>query len=167
MTEPHGHWEHLEFVKADIFGLSAEALVNPVNCVGTSGAGLAKAFKTRFPENQTVYEQVCKIDGLTPGGLLAVDLESGSRPRWILNVPTKRHWKEKSDYDTVCNGMLAIVDWLVDNPVETIAVPALGCGYGGLSWRKVKRIAEQSLGAGMVKRSQGDVKTRIIVCEPQ
>lgn len=125
---------------------SAEALVNTVNTVGVMGKGIALQFKQAFPHNFNVYKQACLNGHLTTGKILAVkDNELLMGERLILNFPTKQHWKMPSKYEYVESGLIALVSYLQDNPVKSIAMPALGCGNGGLEWQKVKLLIEQHL----------------------
>lgn len=119
----------------NIFDSEMEALVNPVNCVGVMGAGLAKQFRERFPENYEIYRSYCNREILKPGFCFAV-LENG---KWIINFPTKNHWKDKSKIEWVEEGLL----FVKNNFPFSIAFPKLGCGLGGLNWWEVKPLIEK------------------------
>lgn len=167
------------YVNADIFELEVDMIVNPVNCKGVSGAGLALEFKKRFPVSQKRYEAVCKqemfmtdatgtrkkVAAFRPGDILHfidIDLNSPilqdyankkaesdgledsgteklekllSQRKHLIYFPTKNHWKRPARYEYISKGMLALRDLLLkpDVNVESIAIPALGCGLGGLS----------------------------------
>lgn len=120
----------------DIFESSAEALVNPVNCVGVMGKGLALAFKRRFPEMFREYAAVCKAGELVPG-TLHVWRGSGAGPM-VINVPTKRHFRSKSKLEDVEAGLVALRETALELGLRSVAVPALGAGLGGLRWSEVR-----------------------------
>jgi O-acetyl-ADP-ribose deacetylase (regulator of RNase III) len=125
---------------------SAEALVNTVNTVGVMGKGIALQFKQAFPHNFNSYKKACANGQLTTGCILAVkDSELLIGERLIINFPTKQHWKMPSRYEYVESGLIALVSYLRDSPVKSVAMPALGCGNGGLDWNKVKLMIEQHL----------------------
>ncbi len=134
----------------DIFTCGADAMVNPVNCVGTSGAGLAKEFRWRFPEAQEVYVGACHNRALRPGNIL-VNAVPRRDPNVIVFFPTKQHWRNTSVLADVDAGLLALRWWLEDEPVKTIAIPALGCGLGGLAFEDVLPLMERHLGALKVR----------------
>jgi O-acetyl-ADP-ribose deacetylase (regulator of RNase III) len=136
----------LRFTTGNILESSAEALVNTVNTIGVMGKGIALQFKQAFPHNYNVYRQACLNGQLKTGQLLTVkdnDLLLGER--LIINFPTKSHWKMPSRYEYVESGLVALVAYLKENPVKSLAMPALGCGNGGLIWNKVRPMIEQYL----------------------
>ena len=127
---------------------SAEALVNTVNTVGVMGKGIALQFKQAFPHNFNVYKHACDNGQLTSGKILAVkDRELLLGERLIINFPTKSHWRSPSTYEYIESGLIALVAYLRENPVKSMAMPALGCGNGGLDWYKVRPMIEQHLSA--------------------
>ncbi|MCK2236251.1 MULTISPECIES: macro domain-containing protein [unclassified Crossiella] len=123
-----------------------EAMVNPVNCVGVLGKGLALQFKRAFPEIVRPYEEACRSGDLRPGTVHVVDLGEGNTPRWILNVPTKRHWRQPSRLDDVESGTAELAAIVQRLGIRSIAVPPLGCGNGGLPWESVRVILLRYLG---------------------
>jgi O-acetyl-ADP-ribose deacetylase (regulator of RNase III) len=136
----------IRYTTGNIMDSSAEALVNTVNTVGVMGKGIALQFKQAFPHNFNVYKQACVNGQLKTGQILAVkdsDLLLGDR--LIINFPTKSHWKMPSRYEYVESGLIALVAYLRDNPVKSLAMPALGCGNGGLDWVKVRTMIEDHL----------------------
>jgi O-acetyl-ADP-ribose deacetylase (regulator of RNase III) len=136
----------IRYITGNIMDSSAEALVNTVNTVGVMRKGIALQFRQAFPHNFNVYKQACMNGQLTTGKMLAVkDIELLLGERLILNFPTKQHWKMPSKYEYVESGLIALVSYLQHNPVKSIAIPALGCGNGGLEWQKVKLLIEQHL----------------------
>jgi O-acetyl-ADP-ribose deacetylase (regulator of RNase III) len=116
-----------------MFASKAEALVNPVNTVGVMGKGLALAFKKKFPDNFAAYRDAA----LAPGTMFVFD-RSPRTPRWIINFPTKRHWRDPSRIEDIRSGLVDFVAQLVARDIESVAVPALGCGLGGLAWTDVR-----------------------------
>ena len=136
----------LRFTTGNIMDSSAEALVNTVNTVGVMGKGIALQFKQAFPHNFNVYQQACLNGQLVTGKILAVkDSELLLGERLIINFPTKQHWKVPSKYEYVESGLIALIAYLQANPVKSMAIPALGCGNGGLDWQKVKPMIENHL----------------------
>lgn len=119
----------------DIFDSGCTALVSPVDAVtGAQGKGLALEFKKRWPERCEAYRQECRAGRVEPG---AVIVDSGAKP-WILFAATKRHWREAStlSYVRACLREIAFV--VRSEHISSIAIPALGCGLGGLSWSVVR-----------------------------
>lgn len=130
---------------ADIFLSGADALVNPVNCVGVSGAGLAKKFKEFFPENFSAYTKACSENEVRPGQPYVFSYSAFIL--YIINFPTKRHFRDKSKVEDISSGLDWLKDYLENNKdIRSIAIPALGCGLGGLSWQDVKILIEEKLG---------------------
>lgn len=122
---------------ASIFDSGAQALVNPVNCVGAMGRGLALEFKTRFPRSFASYKTACVESRGDParllGSLIAPTFEN---ELWILNAPTKLHFKDNSKLIWIRSSCLAIEAFCRDNYISQCAIPAMGCGLGGLSWEQ-------------------------------
>lgn len=135
----------LEIRRGDIFGSGAEALVNPVNCVGVMGRGLAREFRRRYADNYRRYHQVCGQGMLHPGGLFVTEREAN--PRYIVNLATKGHWRDPSRIEYVKTGLGNLSGFIVEHPDISIAVPALGAGLGQLEWSKVRPLMEEVLGA--------------------
>lgn len=130
----------------NIFESSAEALVNPVNCVGVMGKGLALQFRQAYPENFQAYAQVCARGEVRPGRVLVY--ETGLvQPRWIINFPTKRHWRDRSRLEDIEAGLVDLVRVVRELGIRSIAVPPLGCGLGGLDWGEVRPRIEAALGS--------------------
>jgi O-acetyl-ADP-ribose deacetylase (regulator of RNase III) len=123
----------------DILKQDAQALVNTVNCVGVMGRGIALQFKKAFPANFKAYESACKIDEVKPGSMFIYDTGSMYNPRYIINFPTKRHWKGKSRMEDVKAGLHALAEDIKRYNISSIAIPPLGCGLGGLDWNEVRQ----------------------------
>lgn len=132
----------IEYTTGNLFDADTDALVNTVNCVGVMGKGIALQFKQAYPQNFKEYEQACKLNEVVPGKMLVHDLKSLLRPRFIVNFPTKRHWKEKSRLSDIVSGLHDLINQIRLYDIQSIAVPPLGCGNGGLDWREVKPIIE-------------------------
>lgn len=143
----------IQFMHANLFDLRADVLVNPVNCVGVMGKGVALEFKRRYPEMFDDYREACKRGEVRPG-----KLHVWSGMACVVNVPTKRHWKDKSTYEDVQLGLNALNLQIIGFGKRwTVAMPALGCGNGGLEWARVKPLIETTL---------GQLPNTIYVCEP-
>jgi O-acetyl-ADP-ribose deacetylase (regulator of RNase III) len=134
----------IELKKGDILKADAEALVNTVNCVGIMGRGIALQFRKAFPENYKEYQKICANKALKPGQILFHDLNSLCNPRYIINFPTKDHWKAKSKIEDIESGIHTLVREVVTRGIKTIAIPPLGCGLGGLDWNRVRPIIEKA-----------------------
>lgn len=124
----------LKFVKGDIFKSNAQTLVNTVNCRGVMGKGLALEFKKRFPQMFEEYKKECKEGRLKIGTL---HLYRG-HDKWILNFPTKDHWRGRSRLEYIEQGLEYFVSHYKQWGIKSIAFPKLGCDLGGLNWEKVK-----------------------------
>ena len=127
----------ITYVQGDMFASSAIALVNPVNTVRVMGAGLAKQFAQRYPNMLDGYRDACRSGQLTTG---RVHVHRAADGHLIFNVPSKKHWRDPSRIEYIADVMPAIVNALVANGVESIAIPPLGCGLGGLQWSQVEPI---------------------------
>jgi O-acetyl-ADP-ribose deacetylase (regulator of RNase III) len=125
----------LKFTSGNILNSGCYALINTVNTVGVMGKGIALQFKKEFPHNYTVYLQACHDHSLKIGNLLIVkDASLVMGERLIINFPTKTHWRLPSDYNFIEQGLLALANLIITQQIKTIALPALGCGNGGLDW---------------------------------
>lgn len=128
----------IEFRQGNLLEAKAEALVNTVNCVGVMGKGIALQFKQAFPENFKQYKRACDRGEVQPGRMFTVATGNLFNPRYIINFPTKRHWKGKSKLEDIQAGLVALVAEVQRLGVASIAIPPLGCGNGGLDWAVVK-----------------------------
>lgn len=124
----------------DILKADAEALVNTVNCIGIMGKGIALQFKKAFPENFLHYKAVCDRKELQPGKLFIYETSRLYNPKYIVNFPTKNHWKEKSQITYIETGLSALMEEIRKRSISSIAIPPLGCGLGGLQWEEVRSI---------------------------
>ena len=137
----------IETTSGDILTVDAEALVNTVNCVGIMGRGIALQFRKAFPDNFKAYEAVCKRGELQPGKMFIFETGSLTNPRYVINFPTKRHWKGKSQLVDIESGLKALVSDIRRFGIHSIAIPPLGCGQGGLDWAEVRPRIERAMTA--------------------
>lgn len=128
----------IRFLTGNLLDDDADALVNPVNCVGVAGKGLALAFKDRFPGNFKYYRFKCKDKIIRPGCLQSTVGKNMGKPTYIINFATKDHWEDNSKIEWIESGLNDIKDVIEICKIKSIAIPALGCGLGGLQWEDVK-----------------------------
>ncbi len=148
----------IEFTTGDILRSDVEALVNTVNCVGIMGRGVALQFKNEFPENFKAYQVACGREEVRPGRMFVFETGTLTNPKFIVNFPTKRHWRGKSRMEDIESGLRALVDEIKSRGIRSVAIPPLGSGLGGLNWPDVRSRIEDAL------RSVDDV--HVIVFEP-
>lgn len=122
----------------------SEAIVNTVNIVGVMGKGIALQFKNRFPENFEVYKKACDEKQLTVGKMLVFQIGE-KETKYIINFPTKTHWKYPSKMEYVEKGLNDLISVIKKKKIKSIAIPALGCGNGKLNWDEVKPLIESKL----------------------
>ena len=132
----------ITYTTGNIFDSDAQALVNPVNCVGVMGAGLALQFKKRYPENFHDYRKACLNGDVTPGrSFLHLTLPT----KYIVNFPTKREWRDPSRLEDIESGLRDLREVITTLGLTSIAIPPLGAGLGGLNWKDVKPLIESNL----------------------
>jgi O-acetyl-ADP-ribose deacetylase (regulator of RNase III) len=148
-----------EYKTGDILASDTEALVNTVNCVGIMGRGIALQFKNAFPENFRAYARACEHHEVQPGKMLVFENRKINEPKFIINFPTKRHWKGKSRLADIDAGLEALRAEIEKRGIKSIAIPPLGSGLGGLSWADVKPRIEAAL-ADLAN-------VRVVVYEPK
>ncbi len=133
-------------MKKDIFKSDCQAIVNPVNCVGVMGAGLAKAFKEKYPEVFETYLKACNQTDMSKklriGTCLTVRANDG---KFIINLPTKDHFKNPSKMEYVEKGVDALIRNILHFDIKSVAIPALGAGLGGLNWKDVKEVISNKM----------------------
>ena len=137
----------LMLVSGNIFDFPSNFLVNPVNCTGVMGAGLAKQFKERYPKMFKEYKELCMLGKLRPGKLhWYVPKRHGDEGPVIINFPTKDKWQHKSEMSYIVEGLKAMVD-IIDKleKAVNVSIPALGCGLGGLSFTEVHDVLIEGL----------------------
>ena len=135
----------LRYTQGNLLEADAEALVNTVNTVGVMGKGIALMFKEAFPENFKAYQAACKQDSLQLGRMLVTKRDDFIGPKWIINFPTKAHWRFPSRIEWVEAGLQDLVRVVSELGITSIAVPPLGAGNGGLAWAEVKPRIEAAL----------------------
>ena len=176
----------IEYKTGDIFAEDVKALVAPVNCVGVMGRGLALQFKREFPDNFKKYSEKCKDEEIRPGNMfvfetssnrqseqlgLTLETQPGNKfasearrtadPKYIINFPTKRDWRRKSRMDDIESGLASLAEEIRTRRIRSIAIPALGCGLGGLPWRKVRELMEAKL------KPLAEAGVQIVIFEPK
>ena len=137
----------IAYLRGNLLEDDAQALVNTVNTVGVMGKGIALQFKQRFPANFVAYAQACKLGQVQTGSMFVTEPRELTGPRWVVNFPTKQHWRDPSRMEWVVDGLQDLRSFLVRNTVLSIALPALGAGLGGLPWAMVRGHIETALGA--------------------
>lgn len=148
----------IEFTQGNLLEADVEALVNTVNTVGVMGKGIALMFKERFPANMAAYAKACKTHEVQTGKMFVTETGELMGPRWIVNFPTKQHWRAKSQIQWIIDGLFDLRNFIEENHVKSIAIPPLGAGNGGLNWDDVKPHIVEIL---------GDLQNvKIIVYEP-
>ena len=134
----------LEIRRSDILAADdLEAIVNPVNCVGTMGKGLALQFLRRYPQIKQPYQAVCRQGQLTTERPQVLQVNEDQLPRYIVNLATKVHWKNPSRLEWIDQGLQSMYRQLTENAVTSVGLPALGAGLGGLPFEKVRQLIEK------------------------
>lgn len=124
-----------------------DAIVNTVNCVGVMGKGIALQFKKKWPDNFKAYALACKNEEVKVGQMFTFELGALATPRFIVNFPTKDHWKSASRIEDIESGLQSLVEHIARFDIRSIAIPPLGCGLGGLLWSDVKPLIVKYLGS--------------------
>jgi O-acetyl-ADP-ribose deacetylase (regulator of RNase III) len=149
----------IEHTSGNLLDAPVEALVNTVNCVGIMGKGIALQFRQAYPDNYKYYRAACERGEVRPGQMLVYDRGQLIHPRYIINFPTKQHWKEKSRMEYIDAGLDALVREAKTRNIQSIAIPPLGAGSGGLDWAKVKPKIEKAFAPL--------TEVRVLIYEPQ
>lgn len=132
-------------VRGNLLQADADSLVNAVNTVGVMGKGIALQFKHAYPENFSAYEIACRSGEVTPGRMF-VNATRTKRPRYIVNFPTKGHWRAASKLPDIQSGLVDLRRVIHELGLTSVAVPPLGCGNGGLDWAEVEPLIRRELG---------------------
>lgn len=134
------------YKKGNILESEADALVNTVNTQGVMGKGIALQFKNAFPSNYKIYQDICRNGNFQIGDLLIVE-ENGliSGKKTIINFPTKTSWRKPSEYSYIEKGLDKLVQVIEEKKINSIAIPPLGSGNGGLNWEIVKKMIEDKM----------------------
>jgi O-acetyl-ADP-ribose deacetylase (regulator of RNase III) len=135
----------INYQQGDILTADAEALVNTVNCVGIMGRGVALQFRQAYPDNYKVYAAACERGEVQPGRMFVYETGRLDNPRYIINFPTKRHWRGKSRIEDIETGLVDLVAEVKRRGIRSIALPPLGSGLGGLKWSDVRWRIERAL----------------------
>lgn len=135
----------IEFKSGDLLKADVEALVNTVNTVGVMGKGIALQFKQAFPANYAAYAKAAKNEEIKPGKVFVFKTGSFENPRYILNFPTKRHWRGKARLQDIETGLQDLLKVIREHNIRSIAIPPLGCGFGGLDWEDVRPLIVSAL----------------------
>lgn len=125
-------------VEGDLLAADVDALVNTVNCVGVMGKGIALQFKRQYPSVFNAYEQACKRGEVKIGQMFVVSTEQLTGPRFIINFPTKKHWRSPSKLEYIEQGLTSLRKAIRKHGIKSIAIPPLGAGSGGLDWAVVE-----------------------------
>ena len=144
--------------KGNLLNAKTEALVNTVNTVGVMGKGIALQFRLAYPRMFRAYEKACKKGEVKPGHMHIYELNSLHNPKFIINFPTKRHWRGKSSIDDIISGLNSLVSEIQRLKIKSVAVPPLGCGNGGLEWKEVLPVIKAAFAAS---------KTEVLAFAPE
>lgn len=136
----------IRYTQGNLLEAPAEALVNTVNEIGVMGKGIALMFREAFPENTRQYMDACKAKQVHVGTMFVVRERDLTGQRWIINFPTKKHWRQPSRMEWIRDGLKDLARVIRDKQIRSVAVPPLGCGAGGMEWSQVKREIELALG---------------------
>lgn len=147
----------ITYTQGNLLEARAQALVNTVNTVGVMGKGIALMFKERFADNFRLYAAACKAGQVHTGKMFVTEVGELDGPRWIVNFPTKQHWRPPSKLEWINEGLQDLRRFLQEHNIESIAIPPLGAGNGGLAWPVVREQIEAAL---------GDLAIDILVYEP-
>ncbi len=147
----------ITYKTGNLLDASVHALVNTVNTIGVMGKGIALQFKNAFPENAKAYTDAVREGKVKLGQVLIVPVNPIGTVKYIVNFPTKGHWRYPSKLSWIKSGLQDLKQKIVETNITSIALPPLGCGNGGLDWNEVKPVIEKTL---------GDLTIDIIVYEP-
>ncbi|MDP2140046.1 MAG: macro domain-containing protein [Gammaproteobacteria bacterium] len=136
----------ITFTQGNLLEAETEALVNTVNTVGVMGKGIALMFKERFPLNTAYYERACAAEQVQTGKMFVTDTGELMGTRWVVNFPTKRHWRGNSRMEWIIAGLADLRRVIEEYGIHSIAIPPLGAGNGGLEWEEVKPHIVEALG---------------------
>lgn len=134
----------IRITHGDIFKSYAEALVCPVNLKGVMGAGLALKFNREFPHYGESYRRACTNGTLHTRSVHVFTYDAEHNTKFIISFPTKTHWKFPSTLKLVELGLGYLTREISDRRIASLAIPALGCGLGGLPWETVREAIEKA-----------------------
>lgn len=127
---------NITFIKGNIFNTKAQTVVNTVNCVGVMGKGIALVYKLRYPKMFDIYKGYCHQHLINIGKLWIY--KGDEKDPWVLNFPTKFHWKYPSKYEYIEKGLAKFVETYESHGIKSVAFPLLGTNNGGLDKQIVK-----------------------------
>ena len=136
----------MKFLQGNLFDAPTEALVNTVNTVGVMGKGIALMFKEAFPDNFRAYDEAVKREEVRIGHMFVTENHALDGPQWLINFPTKKHWRQPSRLEWIVTGLEDLRRVVEEKGIHSIALPPLGCGNGGLDWSDVRPVIERALG---------------------
>jgi O-acetyl-ADP-ribose deacetylase (regulator of RNase III) len=134
----------IQYKTGNLLKAEAEALVNTVNCVGVMGRGIALQFQKAYPDNFEIYKKLCNSKQMQVGKVFVFDRNSYINPKYIINFPTKKHWRGKSKIEDIQKGLQSLIEEIQQRHIRSIAIPPLGCGLGGLRWEQVRPLIEKA-----------------------
>jgi O-acetyl-ADP-ribose deacetylase (regulator of RNase III) len=137
----------ISFTQGNLLQADVEALVNTVNTVGIMGKGVALMFKDAFPANFAAYAKACKGGEVRIGKMFVTETKDMFGPKWIVNFPTKTHWRAKTKIEWIEEGLVDLIRVIEERSIRSVALPPLGCGNGGLNWRDVRPLIVEALGS--------------------
>lgn len=132
----------LRIVQGNLLLARTQATVNPVNTVGVMGKGLALAVKKTYPHAFIDYQAACKRGDVQVGRMFVTENTGLDGPRWLIHFPTKQHWRHPSRLEWIQSGLVDLRRVVAELKIRSIAIPALGCGLGGLDWSEVRPLIE-------------------------
>ena len=135
----------IRYTQGNLLEADTEALVNTVNEIGVMGKGIALMFREAFPENTRQYVAACKAKTVHVGSMFVVRERDLTGQRWIINFPTKKHWRQPSQLEWIRDGLRDLVRVIQEKQIRSVAIPPLGCGAGGLDWSQVRDEIELAL----------------------
>lgn len=135
----------INYIEGNLLQAPTEALVNTVNEVGVMGKGIALMFSEAFPENTKAYVEACKIGRVRVGQMFVTENKGLVQPRWIINFPTKKHWRGPSKIAWINEGLRDLARVIREKGIHSVALPPLGCGNGKLEWTVVREAIEKAL----------------------
>lgn len=135
----------IKYTHGNLLDAKTEALVNTVNTVGVMGKGIALMFKERFCKNMEEYTKACKANKIQTGRMFVTETGELMGPKWIVNFPTKQHWRSPSKLEWITEGLEDLKAFIIKSHVKSIAIPPLGAGNGGLDWLVVREQINKTL----------------------
>jgi len=137
----------IKFLEGNLLDAPTQAVVNTVNTVGVMGKGIALMFKEAFPGNFRAYEEACKRNEIRVGHMFVTENLTFEGPRWLINFPSKKHWRQPSKLEWIIEGLKDLRRVVEEKGIQSIALPPLGCGNGGLNWSDVRPEIARALGS--------------------